>query len=343
MIADSAETPSEPLPYISLPDVLEPFRGGRAHFVSPPGNNGDHLIYLGTLEACRRGEIELVRRASSADVIFLNGGATMTDFWPAGFRRLDQYSRRFPNKPFVVMPNSFLFDKTDLAGILGQRKGRTILLARERQSAQRLADVTLPDGCEPRLSDDAALELHGSEIVEKYKREGSEKHVLVVDRQDREASSDVAFEPAGYQRQVMTPLKLWRHRLRPWLRVKSNPNRAAKAELAGLGIMPVTDRTHRLLQPAFDDQPAWRDLPIINADVSDCGLFRFDTFCQMIADAAVVVSTRLHAGIFAALLGKPTYLVPQKYGKIDGIYNLSMSHMPNVRLVSDAGQPESTT
>ena len=49
----------------------------------------------------------------------------------------------------------------------------------------------------------------------------------------------------------------------------------------------------------------------------------------------VVVSTRLHAGVVAALLGKKTYLLDNSYGKISGVYADWLSDMNNVQMINE--------
>ena len=82
------------------------------------------------------------------------------------------------------------------------------------------------------------------------------------------------------------------------------------------------------------DWSEYRELPILCRDVSDRSLGNFEDFCDRIAEAAVVFSTRLHVGIFAAMLGKPTYVFEGPYHKIKAIYEHSMANMDHVTFVS---------
>jgi len=75
------------------------------------------------------------------------------------------------------------------------------------------------------------------------------------------------------------------------------------------------------------------DIPIIASDVSDPSSASFSEFCQLISTAAVVATNRLHVGILAGMLGKPTIIKPASYHKILGIYNYSMRDMPHVELL----------
>lgn len=72
---------------------------------------------------------------------------------------------------------------------------------------------------------------------------------------------------------------------------------------------------------------------LVAADVSDHYRYTFAEFTDSIAGAAAVVTTRLHAGILAALLGVPTALRDGRYGKLRGVYEASMRSMPHVHLL----------
>ena len=83
-----------------------------------------------------------------------------------------------------------------------------------------------------------------------------------------------------------------------------------------------------------DQHSEFASLPRIFADVSDRTVTDFEGFCEQIATAAVVFSTRLHVGIYAAMLGKPTYVFEGPYHKIRAIYEHSMADMGHVKFVS---------
>jgi exopolysaccharide biosynthesis predicted pyruvyltransferase EpsI len=72
-------------------------------------------------------------------------------------------------------------------------------------------------------------------------------------------------------------------------------------------------------------------------DVSLNSLLSFEHFCVVISHASIVLTTRLHVGILAAMMEKPTIIVPGsvKYGKIQGIYDYSLHDYSNVQLVDN--------
>jgi len=86
-------------------------------------------------------------------------------------------------------------------------------------------------------------------------------------------------------------------------------------------------------EQVLEDYPDLKQLPICAADISDPALCSFSYFSQLIAESAIVASTRLHVGILAAMLGKPTYVKSGAYHKIRGIHEYSMHGMSNVKLI----------
>lgn len=98
--------------------------GARVGYVDYPmhGNVGDLLIYLGALDFFAANGNEIVasfcvfdasERAYSAladcDVIVCHGGGNFGDIYPVHQNLREQIARRFPDKPIVVMPQSFHF------------------------------------------------------------------------------------------------------------------------------------------------------------------------------------------------------------------------------------------
>ena len=68
----------------------------------------------------------------------------------------------------------------------------------------------------------------------------------------------------------------------------------------------------------------------ICGDISSRSVVSFDTFCTLIRDARAVCTNRLHVGVLAAMLNKPTLLVEGSYHKTRGIYEYSLRYFPHV-------------
>ena len=56
-------------------------------------------------------------------------------------------------------------------------------------------------------------------------------------------------------------------------------------------------------------------------------------FFSAVDCADIIVTDRLHVGISAALLNKEVFLFDNNYGKVSGVYELSMKSMKNVHLL----------
>lgn len=56
----------------------------------------------------------------------------------------------------------------------------------------------------------------------------------------------------------------------------------------------------------------------------------FDYFVRYISGAKIVITDRLHVGILAAILGKPTILFSGAYFKSKAVYEYTLKHFPNV-------------
>lgn len=292
----------------------------------------------------RRLGMQQVDRPGAADVIFLNGGATMTECWRSGFGRLHSYGSRFPDKPLVVWPSSFDIRQSDFAALVEMRRARTLLITRDRRSLACLENLNLPSVCELALSDDAAFELARSELLRDWASRSAGKHTLVVVRGDREGLP--GNSGSGYEKPPFEPASWWRrprhflkHVIRPKLRAKVSEKRATTVNVETAAAMDGSADLARLLQGQAAEFLSVR-LPVLSVDVSDPAACSFETFCQLIAEADCVITTRLHAGIFAGLLGKRTIMVGQSYGKLEGIFDLSMASMSHVELVRSPARLE---
>lgn len=310
-----------------LKTELSPYSGKKVFFDPLEGNNGDLLIEMGGVEILRRVGTKLVRDPKDADVIVINGGAAMTDIWSHGFRVLENYNRLYPKTPLVILPSSFAFTKTDFPALFRDRIAPAFVYARERFSLKLLEDLTFPDTVRLGIDHDMAFQLQDTPYLQQWKARRAEKHILIVERIDPESITDVYNPPTSSWKQhipwsVKRPIN--EHLLWPLKRQKL-ANR-----LGQLGLhSPFVQEWH---QRVLSDYPHLRELPVYAADISRPDLCDFDRFSQLIAESAVVVATRLHVGILAAMLDKPTYVKSGAYHKIRGIYEYSLVDRPNVHL-----------
>jgi len=313
----------------SVRDYLSQYRERRVLFDSLHGNNGDALIEMGSRIALQSAGVRLVHKPEEAELIVLNGGAAMTDIWTHGLNTLRKYNELFPDTPLLILPSSFSFKQTDFATLFNERKSPAFLFARERYSLAILEGIEFRNDVSFGIDHDTAFQLKDSPYLRKLSSYMSEKHVLIVERNDPESITDIYkprtkpslrdYIPRSTKRVIN------RHILWP---LKRTSIRKQIPEL-GKGT-PFVESCH---ERVLEDYPNLKHLPICAADISDPALCSFSYFSQLVAESAVVVSTRLHVGILAAMLGKPTYVKSGAYHKIRGIYEFSMQDMPNVKLM----------
>lgn len=309
---------------LRVAELLSALRGCRAYFSCPSGNNGDEIIAMGCKLALEQYDISLVESPAEADVFVLRGGGALVDYYKSGLEVLQQACHECPDLPFVVLPHSVLYEQTDIRPYFAARQAPAVIFARERMSLENLHKLSLPGEVHVAVDDDMAFWLQGSEFVESWKRRATDDYVLIAERTDAERTGGVAPKPLpGGRLKRLLPAKL-RGDLKRWLKRKSNWSNSADSPFA-----------KQMLARCLADYPELSDAPIRGADVSDRGVVSFDGFCGSIAGASAVLTDRLHIGVFAALLGKPTYLKAGSYYKIPGIYEYSMHDWDHVRLVSD--------
>jgi len=316
----------------SLQTVLMPYRGKPVFFEPLHGNNGDRLIEMGSRELLARLGITLVNQPDQAAVILLNGGAGMTDIWVHGFETLATYNRRYPTIPLIICPSSFWFTQTDFPALFRDRRSPAWIYARERYSLETLQALEFPGDVRLGLDHDMAFHLQNSAYLRELRTKTAQKHILIVERNDPESVTGsyqpqvVSSSTSRWKQFIPKPIKqaVYRHVTIP-LR-----HRQIAQHLGEQGIHTTftQDCLHRLIQ----DDPSRATLPIFAADISDPALCNFHRFSQLIAEASVVAATRLHVGILAALLDKPTYIQAGSYHKIRGIYEYSLTNYNQVHL-----------
>lgn len=310
-------------------EYLAQWKGARIYRVPlvdergvPVGNNGDRLMVLGTDVVFRDLGLTACQTPDEADLIAVSASGGMLekmDRIPHLFRTL---CARFPATPLCVLPSSFYWPTRPFAAELGERRAPTTLFCREPISFDHLTkDHRLAPGVEVVLDHDMAFELeHEPMVLERLAMD--QRTVVMVERTDVEHVS-VAMDPRklGVRRHV------GRH-MPPWMKRALYPMVNA---IRARQQTPFKDRCEALLREHCPDAVA---LPRDIADLSNVNTCGFETFCDRIASARVVFTTRLHAGLLAAMLGRRTFLFDGSYHKIRGIYDLSLKDRANVTFVA---------
>ncbi|MEZ6233637.1 MAG: polysaccharide pyruvyl transferase family protein [Phycisphaerales bacterium] len=303
----------------------------------PVGNNGDRLMLLGTDVVFRDLGLTACDRPEDADlIVFASSGGMLEKMQriPHLFRTL---CAEFPATPMCVLPSSYLWGTRPFRDEIGRRTAPTVLFCREAHSfrhltndhglaavdPERIEDAGIgDDGIGVLLDPDMAFELE-SEPVVTQRRDAAQSTVVMVERTDVEhVSVGMNSKKLGLRK------KIARH-TPPWLK---------------RALYPAVNAARATRRTTFREQceamlrehcPEAVDLKRDIADVSNVNTCPFESFCDRIAAARVVFTTRLHAGIFGAMLGRRTFVFEGSYHKVRGIYELSMADREYVTFVSD--------
>lgn len=308
-----------------LDAALAPYRDRPVYFERLYGNNGDELIVLGAEHAIRSAGCLEVHDPQQADALLVVGGAGLSSVWGGGYKRTERYmSGSLGEKPLVIFPSTLSFEANDYAEQINGRPGPTTLIARERPSLARVQAVDWNDRVRIGLDHDTAFRLAETPWFEGLKRRRGDRHLLIVERRDAEAVTGLAdgavAAPSFLKQLVPEPIKR---------RIKRSRHR--KSRSSG----PFYDWAIEQSRSGFGAAP-WMDR-VVPLDASLKGILTFEQFVDLIVDAGGVLTTRLHVGILAAMLGKPTILVggDPRYAKISGIYEHSMQDMEHVTFLDN--------
>lgn len=306
-------------------EELRSIKGRKVFFDPLVGNNGDRLHRMGSREALRRAGGQFVNRPENAEVIVMNGGAAMTVQWKYGLELLDRYSKRFPNTELWVMPATYDIAGYDFAASFAGRTAPARLYCRERYSFEMLRPITFSTDVRLGVDHDMAFHLLDSDYLRSLQAKCDQRHILVVERDDQESSTGLAGKavpvPRGLKDLVPRSIKLALKRLH-------YRHITAPRSLDRPFIKKAVERV-------LADYPQFREMAVLPWDISHEDVCSFKDFGLVIAQAAAVVSTRLHVGILGSLLDKPVYVqfgtvLPHKFR---GIYELSLADNPKVKVL----------
>lgn len=303
--------------------LLQRYRGSSVYFdaLVKGGNNGDRLIIAGSSQMRDNAELKYVTDPREADLIIVRGNGVLTDFYS---RRGNSYHQRMlslltehPTIPFVLEPSTVRLRPEEFLPEDITRRAETTVYLREWYSWRRLSatPVLKERGVELRVDHDAAFALAGTAALESLCPGRHEDHALVVLRRDIERPWGQLEHSRG--KRVLAGIVPRRIRLR------ARPVVSVVARHAPSGLRREAERIVRSMCSNTD-------IPYVVADVSDPVTYGFDQFCEIVARSAAVVTTRLHVGVLAGMLGIPTVLIDGPYEKIKGVYEYSMSDMMHV-------------
>ncbi len=261
----------------------------------PEGNSGDALLRKGLEIYLKENGHVVTGDIDNVDIILIHGGGNIDDVWHGGKNLFIRLARSYPNKKIVVAPNTCHFKETNFEKVLNNCIQEVHFFTREKKSFNRLKQMRLNKNIHIYLSHDTAFLLEGTPYLNAIEKRCKDGYTLFAFRTDKESAVlPVAYSP--HKKGVLNKIKyaylMWC--IRKFLR----------KELGG----------------------AYSGRKIVD-DVS----FRdFDTFISVISRASKIYTDRLHVGIMGALLKKEVHLFKTKYDKIDGVYEQTLCHYPNV-------------
>lgn len=308
------------------PCGLERWRGKRCFFVPLQGNNGDYLIELGAREVFERLGVSIVEQPELADVIIINGGGGFASgYYDHGYSILTSLAQDYPSIPLVLLPSTLLFsEELELfVTVLNERAESVWLYARDRKSFDSLRALPFNDSVSILLDHDMAFYLKGGALFEQWKGCLSEKTLLVVERLDLEQST------------LGNPYLNWMTLHHAWFKRKWLRRFTQRAICGKFGQTPFLRDAKSLYGQSRRHRNERLPEKVLYEDISLEVLFDFDYFIDAIASASMVVTTRLHVAILAALFGKQVYLQPSggSYRKIEHVYEQSLSDLKHVKLL----------
>jgi exopolysaccharide biosynthesis predicted pyruvyltransferase EpsI len=315
--------------YVQVLDVLGRFKGEKVYLHEVSGNNGDELILKGSEFLIEQAGCLQTDSPDDAKALLINGGFK-SDFWPFANDTIREFCEKYPDKLLVILPSSFLYEKSDFGELFKNRNSGVVIFAREKPSLERAEKINFPCDVEFGLDHDTAFALRDKDEFRQLRLIKPDIDVLVVERGDAERVSD--FQEGGVLESSL--LKQVATRVMP-APVKNRVARTVgqmRRRKTSRQLTPFTSSALRLAESklGYSLQETMID------DVSRRSSCDFDGFCNIIARSKVVVSTRLHVAVLSAILDRETYIVAGAYHKIPGIYAYSMADLQNVTMVSAA-------
>jgi exopolysaccharide biosynthesis predicted pyruvyltransferase EpsI len=263
-------------------------------------------------------DIELVEHGDKADLIAIGGSGGMVEGMGAIPAVLKRCSQQWPDKPLVVLPSTYYYPTRPFAEEIGDRTGPVTLFCREAYSYGHLChEHSFPDNCQIELDHDMAFHLASSPFVKRFSAM-EPRHILIVERTDVE-HHQIAMNHKNLK---------WRKRAGKLL-----GRRGKKLLYPLVNIIRGQRRTgfrNQCENLLAEHHPDLCGLPRLARDVSNVNANSFEEFEKAIGYAAVVFTTRLHVGILAAMLERPTFIFGGPYHKIKGVFTFSLSSRRHV-------------
>lgn len=314
-------------------------------------NIGDHLIWAGTLRfliAELGAEVRYssspegfsARRMEAAlgpdDPILLMGGGNLGDLWPPIQLFMERIIAGHPRRRIVILPQTLHFQNPDnalrAAAVFNAHPDLTVFLRdhRSHEEARRLFP-----SCGVHLGPDMALGLVEEAGALASGHPGAGPKTLLLRRLDRESLTlpaaasalDVSADWVSYERgwRMGDRRVPFSRTLIGWYRELWQRRLAFPEEYRARNAWLATLRGHRVFGWMLESGHGRFSLGLI-----------WDGCRQLLAHRAVV-SNRLHGHLLACLLGIPSVLLDNSYGKNRLFHEAWLQDVPGSRFVGTGG------
>jgi pyruvyl transferase EpsO len=275
-------------------------------------NVGDSAIYVGQL-ACldslkiprprlicdfRTYDRRALGRAAGDGVILLTGGGSFGDLWPIGQECREEILRAFPDNRVIQLPQSIHFarrDSLDSARRAVNGHRNFVLLCRDQRSldtARRNFDATTE------LCPDMAFCL-GSIA----RPRPATKQIVWLLRKDKESA--------------LTPPDTSLASIVDWLDEPETLQRRMNYKLMGATLRRPTNRM-------------WRSL--LMQTYAPLARQRLHRGLNILSAGKVVITDRLHGYILSMLLGIPSVIIDNSYGKLTSFHSTWTSGLDSIQV-----------
>lgn len=283
-------------------------------------NPGDHAIWLATKRLLRRLEVAvdyvcdwqtysrdaLGAVVESGATILLAGGGNFGDLWPNTQGLREQVLTDFPGAPTIQLPQSIHFESDENRGqarTLLERHGNVRLLLRDRRSlelAQRWFEV--PAQLVPDLGFLTPLPA--------LEENAPSEDIVWVARGDKESAGFFPLPDAeGVQ-------------LCDWMAPRETDALPSQ-------LVHQLHRSAQLTRRAAAGEDV--DPAELSAVWDRVSRRRLELACSVLTRGRVVVTDRLHVHVLCLLLGLPSVVGDNSYGKVSGVYDTYTDAAPTAR------------
>lgn len=288
-------------------------------------NVGDSAIWIGETRFLRDHEIDIAysctmgtydpetlrRRLGSNGIILLHGGGNFGDIWPDHQQfRLDLI-QRFPDFRILQLPQTIHFQDSrsaELTRDLLARHDNLVLLVRDRTSLEFARGALM---AEARLCPDLAIWLRPEQP------NAPTLDTLFLMRRDREAPRRSAV-PTG-SKEV------------DWIGM-------APASIGQRIVMSSLFRTNRILTSRLEVRSNPFFERVANPVRQRLAVQRFALGIDLLAEARVVITDRLHGHLLSLLIDRSSIILDNNYGKLSGFHATWTHDLPNVHIASSVSE-----